>query len=322
MVDQTGPERDLASFVLPEIGRLVETGDPWQPYQLLGLDGTVVEPVAAYFADLQAASRPATTIRSYCMDLLRWFRFLWAADVPWNKATRVEGRDFSRWLQIADKPVRVHWRYQRKGLSEDEIPRQRTAKRTSPGTPNPVTGKPTPGTKYAANTRAHSESVLRAFYDFHLDEGAGPLINPFPLDRARRTGRANAHHNPLEPFERQRQGRYRPTVPKRAPRQIPDKMFNALFAALKYTRDRALLAAWVSTGARADELLTSRQHHADPGQQLITVIRKGTQESQDLPASPDTFVWLRLYQEEAWRQGVPGAATRRCGGRYGGHGGR
>jgi site-specific recombinase XerD len=44
---------------------------------------------------------------------------------------------------------------------------------------------------------------------------------------------------------------------------------------------------------------------ADPGQQLVTVIRKGTRESQPLPASPDAFVWLRLYQEEAWRQGVP-----------------
>ena len=31
---------------------------------------------------------------------------------------------------------------------------------------NVVTGKPGPGSKYAAATRAHSESVLRVFYDF------------------------------------------------------------------------------------------------------------------------------------------------------------
>ena len=32
--------------------------------------------------------------------------------------------------------------------------------------------------------------------------------------------------------------------------------------------------------------------------QLITVIRKGTRAMQPLPASPDAFVWLRLYQAE------------------------
>ncbi|MFE3947112.1 hypothetical protein ACFXPV_35425 [Streptomyces sp. NPDC059118] len=94
-------------------------------------------------------------------------------------------------------------------------------------------------------------------------------------------------------------------MPKKPPRRIPDEMFNALFAALKYNRDRALLAAWVSTGARADEMLTSRQLDTDPGQQLITFVRKGTWESQPLPASPDTFVWLRLYHEDARRQGAP-----------------
>ncbi|MGP5027054.1 hypothetical protein ACTXI4_18065 [Glutamicibacter ardleyensis] len=37
---------------------------------------------------------------------------------------------------------------------------------------------------------------------------------------------------------------------------------------------------------------------ADPGQQLITVIRKGTGALQPLPAAPDVFVWLRLYQAQ------------------------
>jgi integrase len=37
---------------------------------------------------------------------------------------------------------------------------------------------------------------------------------------------------------------------------------------------------------------------ADPGQQLITVTRKGSRAVQALPASPDAFVWLRLYQQE------------------------
>ncbi|MEO3858478.1 hypothetical protein ABGB08_26490 [Acrocarpospora sp. B8E8] len=50
--------------------------------------------------------------------------------------------------------------------------------------------------------RAHSETVLRAFYDLHQDAGTGPIINPFPLHRSRRGGRPNAHHNPMETFLR------------------------------------------------------------------------------------------------------------------------
>ena len=75
-------------------------------------------------------------------------------------------------------------------------------------------------------------------------------------------------------------------------------MFNELFARLPSHRDRALVAFWVSTGARASELLGVLCSGADPGQQLITVIRKGSRAMQQLPASPDAFVWLRLYQQQ------------------------
>jgi hypothetical protein len=44
------------------------------------------------------------------------------------------------------------------------------------------------------------------------------------------------------------------------------------------------VAFYVSTGARASELL-STQDGVDPGRQLITVVRKGTRERQELPAS-------------------------------------
>src|SRR6266576_5483999 len=131
------------------------------------------------------------------------------------------------------------------------------------------------------------------------------MVNPFPLSRSRRGGRANAHHNPAEPYRDERSGRYRPAVVQRMPRCIPDKKFDQLFSALPSNRDRALVAFWVSTGARASELLGATTGDTDPGQQLITVIRKGTRFMQQLPASPDAFVWLRLYQ--AQMQGlVPG----------------
>ena len=63
-------------------------------------------------------------------------------------------------------------------------------------------------------------------------------------------------------------------------------------------RDRALVAFYVSTGARASELLSVTHGGVDPAEQLITVVRKGSRDDQELPASSDAFVWLRLYQVE------------------------
>ncbi len=237
--------------------------------------------------ELAACGRPAATQRSYGMDLLRWFRFLWAVEVGWDQATRVEARDFCSWIQVADKPTRSHWRYPNGGAPG-------TTARAEAGAPNPVTGKPSRGRGYATATVVHCESVLRGFYDFHLEAGSGPMVNPFPL--VRRGGRVNAHHHPMEPFVGGRTGRYRPRLVQRTPRQIPDELFDKLFTRLGCDRDRALVAFWVSTGARASELLDVTVADADPGQQLITVVRKGTRALQQLPASPDAFVWLRLYQ--------------------------
>ena len=172
-----------------------------------------------------------------------------------------------------------------------------TAGRAVAGAVNAVTGKRAPGRRYSAATLAHCESVLRGFYDFHLEAGTGPMLNPFPLARGRR-GRAGAHRSPMEMPVGEVTGRYRSKVVTRAPRCIPDDRFEELFAGLGSHRDRALVAFWVSTGARASELLGVTVGDADPGQQLISVVRKGTGRLQQLPASPDAFVWLRLYQAQ------------------------
>jgi site-specific recombinase XerC len=245
---------------------------------VLDSSGEAVTAVSRFLNELQASGRTAATQRSYALDLLRWFRFLWAVDVPWIQATRCEARDFSRWLALVEKP-----------------PRTGTPKRVA-GAANPVTGKRSPGGKYAPSTLAHSETVLRSFYTFHLEAGSGPIMNPFPMVRERVAARAHAHHNPMEPFARDRSGRYRPRLAQRVPRRIPDERFNQIFAQLRSDRDRALVALWVSTGARASELLGARGGDVDPGQQLITVVRKGSRAVQQLPACADAFVWLRLYQ--------------------------
>jgi len=143
---------------------------------------------------------------------------------------------------------------------------------------------------------AHAETVCRHFYEFHREAGSGPLVNPFPLARPRRGGRAHAHHNPVEPHRNERRGLFRPRSPARRPRAIPDEAFNEIFARLGSHRDRALVAFYVSTGARASELLGVREGDVDVGGQRITVVRKGSRALQQLPASADAFVWLRLYQ--------------------------
>jgi Phage integrase, N-terminal SAM-like domain len=183
VIDRDEGDRDLASLTVARVGALVETGEVWEPWQLLDPAGEVVAPVATWLRDLQAAGRSALTQRSYGMDLLRWFRFLWAMGVCWNHATRTEARDFTRWAQITDKP---------------------RSPRLVAGGSNPVTGKTSPGTKYASSTRGHSESVLRGFYEFHREAGSGPMINPFPL--VRRNVRRHAHHNPMEPYRNERTG--------------------------------------------------------------------------------------------------------------------
>lgn len=259
MEDLNSRDRDLAALTVLAVGAVVASEDRWLPFDLVDQSSVRVEPVAEFLRDLQACGRSPATARSYAMDLLRWFRFLWALGLDWNRASRAEARDFCRWMLLVRRPGRADC-----GL--------------------------------APSVRAHAETVLRGFYDFHLKAGTGPILNPFPLDRARRGSRAHAHHNPMEPYRNEKSGRFRPTVPAKIPRSVPDAEFNEIFARLGSHRDRALVAFYVSTGARASELLSVTQAGADPGRQLITVVRKGTGATQELPASSDAFVWLRLYQ--------------------------
>ena len=247
-----------------------------------------------FLRDLQAAGKSAATLRSYAVDLLRWWRFLGAAGVAWDRASRAEARDFSCWIQLTVK--------QRLQASR---PRAARWASRSAGAPNPVTGKPAGGDGYAPATVAHSETVLRRFYDFHRDEGTGPILNPFPLDLRRRSRRSRAHRNPMDEDRHERAGRYRPVVARRVPRAIPDEWFSRLFAALGSDRDRALVAFWISAGVRASELLGMRQGDFYPGQQMISVTRKGSRARQQVPASADAFVWHRLYQQELLAAGVP-----------------
>ena len=291
-------ERDLSTLVVPRKGAVDSAGDLWEPVRIVDPAGDAVTAVAAFLKDLQAWAdqwRRSGPMRWTSCD---GSGSSGPSRFPGIRQPESEARDFCRWLAYADKPTRAP-----------------AGGRSVSNVPNPVTGKPRLGRTYAASTRAHSETVLRVFYDFHRDVGTGPMVNPFPLSRDRRGGRANAHHNPMEPYRNDRVGLYRPRVAQRIPRCIPDALFNQVFAELGSHRDRALVALWVSTAARASELLGARCGDVDPGQQLVTVVRKGSRLD---PTAPGFTRCLRLAAALSVRNRsrvADRAPMIRCGGR-------
>lgn len=272
--------RDLQTIRLARWGRVVPVDDVI-PYVVEDPTGRPVEPIRRFLRDFVARGHSAGSVRSYAFDLHRWWRFLHAIEVPWDKATSAEVRDFVLWMGQAKKQRRA--------------PRTKSA--ATAGQVNPITRKQYLGDGYGARTIRHSNAVLRCFYEFIIDAGEGPLVNPVRRNRGRR-GRANVHHNPLETFQPEGRLRYNPKVPKQRPRAMPDERWVDLFAAMRSNRDRAILALAVSTAARASELLGIRAADVDWGDQLVQVRRKGTGDQQWLPASAESFIWLRLYLDE------------------------
>ncbi len=279
MAEYTGEIRDVVALEVPGVGRVEETGDALRPFRLIDGEGAEVAAVTEFLHHMLADDASPASLRSYAYELLAWFRFLRAVDVPWDRAGRAEARDFALRLKMVKKPARRR---------RPDAPR--------PGSVNPVTGKASPGETYAARTRRHARAVVRSFYEYHREMHGRPLVNPFPKARGGEED-LNAHHNPMQPFRRpSRRAEYQPREPRRIPRSIPDQAFNELFAALTTNRDRALIAFY--TGARASELLGVTRKLVAPEDQLIGVIRKGSRALQHLPASADAFVWLKLYQRE------------------------
>jgi integrase len=276
------PVRDVAKLKVARTGRVEETGDQLMPFRLLDGQGAEVTAVTEFLHHMLADDASPASLRSYAYELLSWHRFLLAVEVSWDLAGRVEARDFALWLKTSKKP-----------------PRQRRPDAPAAGSVNPVTGKTTPAENYSPRTRRHARAVIRSFYEYHREMHGRPLVNPFPRARSVDEEHLHAHHNPMQPFRRPaRRAEYQPKEPRPAPRSIPDQAFNDLFAALDCNRDRALVAFYISTGARASELLGVCQGLVLPEEQVIGVVRKGSRALQHLPASTDAFVWLRLYQQE------------------------
>ncbi len=262
-------------FIVPALGRVVELkAGPFWSVEAPG--GTSLDSVDRFLTDFWAREMSPSSVESYARALLRWFRFLWATETGWERASRDDVRDFVLWMKSTPKPGRV----------ADAGP-----------VPNAVTGKRGPGVFFAPRTINHNLSVVAAFYEFHIHRFEGPVVNPVPAREGRDGGRFAAHHNPLAPFPTTSRAGYRQKEPKQEPRSLPDSAVADVFALLSSDRDHALFSFWLSSAARPSELIEMRQSMVDPGRQLITVIRKGTRAAQAIPAAAEDFVWFRLYQE-------------------------
>jgi integrase len=286
MVLQVGAEREVDVIRLPQWGRVASMPDAVVPFAVLDAAGLPVEPIARFLRDFVARGRRPGSVRSYAYALLRWWRWLIVVEFEWDAVTSAEVREFVLWLQRTTKPREA----------------SRTKSAATAGTINPITRKSYLDDRYQPRTVRHSNAVLRAFFEFWIGRGEGPLINPVPQER-KNGRRPNAHHNPLEPLRSEGKLRYNPPVPKRRPRVISDQRWKELFAVLRSDRDRAIVAIVISNGARAAELLGVRSADLDWGDQLVRVRRNGTDAEQWLPASDDAFVWLRLYLDQVGELG-------------------
>ncbi len=272
-----------------ELGRVVEFE--------LGLRWRVWFPdeehvaASAFLRDLAASDCSPATLRSYAYDLLRWFRFLHGRWTAWERAERTDVREFVERLRDSPVPQRLN----------------RRAGAPVPGSVNPITGKAALGTTYAARTINHQLSVLFGFYEWACTADLGPLINPVPAQRSRAAGRLNPHHNPMDNFVVRHRATYRQKVPRPVWRAISDGAADALFGVLRSHRDRALVSFWLSSGARASELLgLCLDTDLDAGANTITVVSKGSRLRETIPASVDSFVWLALYLREECPPVTPG----------------
>ncbi len=249
--------RDLRAIDVPVIGAVRSAPHLRALWEVTDASGEPVPAASVYLHHIAVDDFEPGTLRSYAYVLLRWFRFLSAIGTTWERATSTDFVDFIGWMQVA--------------------------------TPKRGSTSGTKGSGYAARTINLNWSVVTAFYDFHAWAGSGPIVTPVAGPAYRPSLNQVRSRTPT----RRAVGRQK--VPKRAPRSIPDEVFDRLFLGLGTNRDRALMSLYLATGARASELLNIRGGDINWGENLIRLSRKGSKKEQWVPASPDAMVYLRIY---------------------------
>ena len=166
MIEGDGP-LGLAGLSVPLVGAVEATGNPFEPFRLVDSAGEPVLPLMVFLADLQACGRAAAVVFDGAVVVVPVSVGRWGAA---GSGDARRGASFVRWVQVAGKPARRHWR------DDDD------AAGVRPGipVPNRVTGKSPTGPQYATATVAHGKTVVRTFYDFHLRPARLPGQGPGP----------------------------------------------------------------------------------------------------------------------------------------------
>lgn len=246
------------------------------PYVVVDEQGREIEAFSVFLRDLVLTDMSPLTVRSYGNDLLRWWRLLQVVGVSWDQAGRLEVEVLVGWLRSAVNPQR----------------------RQGPGAPvvNVRTGKRSLAAGYAPATINHALAVLVSFYAFHARFGRGPVLNPVPENSGRRV--RLAHRSPLEQTAEFRRAPLRQKRAMLTPRSIPDGLVDELIGALRTSRDRALVTVYLSSGARASELLGVHGDQVDWAGQRVWVVSKGTRALEPVPVSPEALQYLAAYFHE------------------------
>jgi integrase len=271
---------------LPRLGAVRAGTTGSVPFVVVDEQDVEVEPCSAFLRDLMLTDMSPLTGRSYANDLLRWWRLLGVLGVGWDHANRAEVEVLVGWMRSADNPQR----------------HRRRPSSPPAGSVNRRTGKQSLRQGYAPATINHALSVIGSFYDFHARFGRGPVTNPVPVNPGRRA--RLAHRSPIEAQAEHRRASLRQKKPVLLPRAIPDGLVEELIGAMRCWRDRALLALYLSSGARASELLGVRGGQVDWTRQQVWVVSKGTRVLQPVPASPEAMRFLARYFDE---HGTPAA---------------
>ena len=151
--------RDVTRLRVGRIGGVQRCEVP-PGVELLDASGEPITPVAEFLRVMSAGDAASTTLYSYASALLRWWRFLAAIEVGWDRVSRVEVRDFVLWLRLA---------------SAASMSPSRDGGRTRLG--------------YAPATINHNLAVLRSFYDERLSAGDGGVPGGFRTGMGRVPGR-------------------------------------------------------------------------------------------------------------------------------------
>lgn len=137
----------------------------------------------------------------------------------------------------------------------------------------------------AARTVARRLSTLSGFYAYLLALGdAGVTTNPVPRGLATRSARRN-------------NGRAAPLVrrPRLLPRILEPAEVNALVAALRTARDRAMVEAMVLGGLRRCEVLALRLEDLRVGQRRVFIVEGKGGRQRLIPVSSRFFASVAAY---------------------------